>query len=241
MIPPPASPVRRVGEALIGAGEVILPGKKAQPRTSSGDITVQLKWEDPANGELKELTVSAPVALGRQKEKMPTQWESKSVTRVELSGSKVSRYHALIAVKEGQLVFVDRSSYGTYINGKLLRQSSQPLVKGDSFQIGTYEIACIPVGSESPRERRDVSLIEEEPPRSRRAPARPSTIVFDPETDKLAPLISIDRKAPETESFPPSAFEADLVSVSVLHATGLPGGRNRVRSVGRRARQLYLG
>lgn len=58
-----------------------------------------------------------------------------------LPHSTVSRVHALVRVVGHQLVFEDRSSYGSYLNGKPIKATQ--LAVGDRIGIGPYEVKVL--------------------------------------------------------------------------------------------------
>ena len=61
-----------------------------------------------------------------------------------LPHSTVSRVHAVVRVLGRQLVLEDRSSYGSYLNGKPVTSSS--LAVGDRIGIGPYEVRVLGPG-----------------------------------------------------------------------------------------------
>ena len=61
---------------------------------------------------------------------------------IPLADSQVSRSHAAIEVRDGQLVFIDLgSSNGSLVNGQRVK-GSVPLNVGDVIAIGNAEIIC---------------------------------------------------------------------------------------------------
>lgn len=109
---------------------------------------IQVTWEDPTTGELRQPVLVAPVAIGREQDQMPDQIGSQSVSRLTLPHRQVSRFHALITVSNGQLYVTDRSANGTFLNGQLLRQGSQPISSKDTLRIGPYKITASRVRSQ---------------------------------------------------------------------------------------------
>jgi hypothetical protein len=59
-----------------------------------------------------------------------------------LPHESVSRVHAVIRCVGGEMILDDRSTYGTYVNGKRVR--SQKVAPGDAIRLGPYEIAVRP-------------------------------------------------------------------------------------------------
>lgn len=107
---------------------------------SAEPMYVQLTWEDPETGELKQPILVAPIALGRETDQMPEQLGDQSVERLELSNKEISRFHALITVANQQLFITDKSANGTFINGRRITQDSQPLSSKDTLRLGPYKM-----------------------------------------------------------------------------------------------------
>lgn len=203
-------------------------------------MQVQLSWKDPLNQEQQELVFMLPVALGRDLDGMPFELDGQTVSRVVLDSEQVSRFHALITLDENQVVIVDRSTNGTYHNGRLLHQASNPLASGDTLQIGSYQIAItllLPVGMESDSNATQVvtlpstissldpdatNIHEPEPAAVPRAVTLSPTIIFNPETDNPEPYQPLELLPTRDQFPPPRIFAQQLVSVQALHATGKP-------------------
>jgi hypothetical protein len=109
---------------------------------STDPIYVQLTWEDPVTGKVQHPLLHPPVAIGRDLEQMPEKLGEKSVSRLTLENRQVSRFHALITVANYQLYVTDRSANGTFLNGQLLHQGSQPISSKDTLRIGPYKITA---------------------------------------------------------------------------------------------------
>lgn len=103
---------------------------------------VKLTWEDPITNELQQPILAAPIAIGRSQEQMPTHLGEQPVSQLELADKQISRLHALITVVNQQLYVTDKSSNGTFLNGRLLKQSSQPFSSQDTLRIGSYKITA---------------------------------------------------------------------------------------------------
>jgi pSer/pThr/pTyr-binding forkhead associated (FHA) protein len=103
-------------------------------------MQVQLVYNDPPNSpQQRLLTLSAPIAFGREAARMPSQIGGSRVSQVILSADeRISRFHAEIDYQNGQLILRDRSTGGTYVNG--IRQTETILNNGDTIQIGSYQI-----------------------------------------------------------------------------------------------------
>jgi hypothetical protein len=109
---------------------------------SAEPLYVQLMWEDPVTGELQRPLLTAPIAIGRDKEQMPEQLGEQSVSRLELADNQISRFHALITVANNQMYVTDQSTNGTFLNGRPIRPGIQPLSSKDTLRIGPYKITA---------------------------------------------------------------------------------------------------
>ena len=109
---------------------------------SAEPMYVQLNWEDPETGELKQPLLIAPIAIGRETEHMPEQVGGQKVERLELASKEISRYHALITVANQQLYITDQSTNGTFLNGQPIRPGIQPLSNKDTLRIGPYKMTA---------------------------------------------------------------------------------------------------
>ncbi|MGB5967430.1 MAG: FHA domain-containing protein [Spirulinaceae cyanobacterium] len=173
----------------------------------SSPLQIKLSWADPATGELREPVLQLPIALGREFPRMPANFGNQRVSRLVLNSFEVSRYHILLAWENGGLVVKDQKSRnGIFVNGQPQKQAT--LANGDTIQVGPYEITIIlSVGATAP------------PP----SPGRDSQIVFNPTTNVLDPQQqSLAPPTPAPRSFPPFAFQSEIVELQDLHATGLP-------------------
>ncbi|MEA5582984.1 FHA domain-containing protein [Nodularia harveyana UHCC-0300] len=166
---------------------------------------IQLIWEDPATGDRREPNLTAPIAFGREFSRLPPEIQGKRVARMLLNSNEISRYHALINWEENQLVVIDQKSVnGVFINGE--KQNRGVLANGDTLQIGPY-IITVMFGVNS----------------TSQATSPPSTIQFNPNTNIPDP--GLPATPPITHrgsNFPPPAFQAELVDLRAVHATGLP-------------------
>ena len=163
---------------------------------------IWLSWLDPITGDTKMPHLSPPIALGREFGRMPHEWDGNRVSRLVLSSSQVSRYHALITESQGQLIVIDQnSSNGLSINGT--PQTQVVIQQGDRLRIGPYEIT---VSLEAPHQAT-----------ARISSANSFIRVPDPLGEEPVPM-----PASPGNSFPPPEFQAQQVSVQSLHATGLP-------------------
>lgn len=162
---------------------------------------IRLTWQDPSTGEQQELLSSAPVAIGRNLNRMPTEYEQQPISHVVLPGSKVSGFHALI-VFEQRWIICDRSKNGVLVNNKRV-DSSLPLRHGDLLQIDTHRITFTQTQSTG-TEATQTSFIESE---------ATTTIYFESEaTERFISEIS-----PQS-SFLQQFEQSDFVSISEVYA-----------------------
>ena len=111
--------------------------------TMSGDpVMIQLSWADPMTGEIQHASQAVPVAIGRERAKMPDQLDEQPVSQLELNHQEVSRYHALITVVNQQLYVTDKSANGTYLNGRLVRAGGQAFSSKDTLRVGPCKITA---------------------------------------------------------------------------------------------------
>ncbi|WP_017656093.1 FHA domain-containing protein [Fortiea contorta] len=103
-------------------------------------MQIQLRWEDSVTGEHWDVTFTLPVALGSKPEAMPNRLNNQPVDQLLLQSKVVSRYHALIALENDQLVITDKSTNGSYLNGKWFNKSHHSFQSGDCLKIGPYVI-----------------------------------------------------------------------------------------------------
>lgn len=170
---------------------------------STGSLQIQLSWQDPTTGELREPILTLPIALGREFAQMPDQSGGERVSRIVLDSSQVSRFHAFLDLEQSNLVISDHNSRnGTWING--VRQTRGVLNSGDSFQVGPYRIVVTTVApratARSRRSSEDSFIQIPEP--------------HDPEPEQP--------RVKTAKAFPPPCFQAQQVVVQDLYATGLP-------------------
>lgn len=173
-------------------------------------MQIRLSWDEPATGERRDPILSLPVAIGREFAQLPAEIAGRRVSRLVFNSLQVSRYHVSIDLEQGQLVVSDQnSSNGTFVNGQPQRQCV--IQSGDSVQIGPYYI--------------NVSLLTATNQATRLPSSGDSQIFFNPQTNIPDPKINQPPPpvaAPAARSFPPAAFQSQLVDVNAIHATGLP-------------------
>jgi len=138
---------------------------------ANDSIYIQLSWDDPDTGELKESVHPVPVALGRDFSQLPETVGDQNVSRIVLDNKQVSRFHALLTSGTNrQLLVVDRSANGSFLNGRRVHQSSQPLSGRDTLRIGPYKILVTQM-SEGDTEATELNMRE-----SRMAQAQTSSM-----------------------------------------------------------------
>lgn len=197
-------------------------------------MQIQLTWEDPVTGELRQPVFNIPVALGREIGQMPTTIDGQQVSRAVFRSEEISRFHALIEFVNGQMSIGDRSANGTFVNGEKIHRTSKPIASGDTLQIGPYSVTIGLLATTeanptkiltpestiifNPNTNILSSKVAEAPKNTEPSPA----ISFNPDTDALATNQPQIPQVPNTlTAFPPSdLFAADRISVAALHATG---------------------
>jgi pSer/pThr/pTyr-binding forkhead associated (FHA) protein len=103
---------------------------------------VRLTWQDLSTGEQQSVFATPPIAFGRDWNQLPAQHQGQSVTRVLLTGSRVSRFHALIQTVQDRVQLSDQnSSNGVQVNA--VPESVCLLKTGDRIQIGSYQITIV--------------------------------------------------------------------------------------------------
>lgn len=153
---------------------------------------IQLTWQDPDTEEQQSFVSQQPIALGRDWHQLPEQYQGQPVTRIVLTDTKVSRFHALILCGPDQAQILDQnSSNGLQVNGA--RQVVGVLRTGDRIQIGAYEITVTLMSGVAPPQQDSVILVPE-------------------------PVAA----AEATSTFPPPCFQSRQVDVQALYATRLP-------------------
>jgi hypothetical protein len=106
---------------------------------NSQPLRLRLTWTDTATGDCRSPILDLPIALGRIFEAMPATINGERVSRIALSSSQVSRFHAVIGTEGDSIVLTDTGSRnGTFVNG--VRQTRCVLANGDMLQVGPYAI-----------------------------------------------------------------------------------------------------
>ncbi|WRH66693.1 MAG: FHA domain-containing protein [Planktothrix sp. GU0601_MAG3] len=137
---------------------------------------------------------------------MPSTVNGEKVSRIVLTGERVSRFHGLITREQGKLMVTDTGSRnGILVNG--IVQSRCCIQEGDTLQIGQYNIT--------------ISFITN----NFNIPNQKSSqISFNTQTNLPIPPVSAPTiSSSNQESFPPPSFlDIAQVSLTQLQATGLP-------------------
>ncbi|MBD1851995.1 FHA domain-containing protein [Cyanobacteria bacterium FACHB-502] len=203
-------------------------------------MEIQLTWNDPVTSEPQQQIARLPIAIGRDQPFLPAMLDDQPVFPLLLLNAdhEVSRYHGLLFEVEGQVIYEDRSTNGSSVNGQSISRDRLRLYPGDRLQIGAYLITIAFARLAAPTQVINPPLAAPQstiiinpqeasipvPP----APARLSTIIFNPETDRIESRVESNvtpsRPTVTTRNvFPPAdVFAADRVSISALHATGYP-------------------
>lgn len=202
-------------------------------------MQLQLTWDDPVTEEVQQRVSPLPIALGRELSQLPNEIDGQPVHQLVLldTNHEISRYHALIFAATGEVILEDRSTNGTYLNEERVLRDRRSVVSGDTIRVGTYNITvtvladsdanATQLGSSSTivftpaTEILPASELEPDPVQP---VARSTTIIFDPETDRLESQVVPPTQPRATRRvFPPAdVFSAELVSINALHATGYP-------------------
>jgi len=196
-------------------------------------MPLQLSWEDPTSLEQQQEEFNLPLAIGKKERDIPDTLENgQPLSKAIFVSEEISRYHALITWDQSELTLTDCSTNGTFVNGKRVKQASQPITSGDTLQIGPYyimlavipesdatEVVAVPSDIYEPQ----TNIVEPSVNTSANTPPE-STILFDPETDLPNSQASSSSQATTPLSaFPPPEFlEPEKVSLQSLQATGDP-------------------
>ena len=172
-------------------------------------LRLRLTWKDTATGDCRSPILDLPIALGRIFEAMPPTINGERVSRIALSSSQVSRFHAVISTVGDTIAVTDTGSRnGTFVNGT--RQTRCVLANGDMLQIGPYAIGIsFAINS---TETQSVN----------------SHIFFNPQTNGPDPALGKQMVSPLPQTgsigeFPPIAFlQANQVTMRSLQSMGLP-------------------
>jgi acyl-CoA reductase-like NAD-dependent aldehyde dehydrogenase/pSer/pThr/pTyr-binding forkhead associated (FHA) protein len=102
--------------------------------------SIHLNWYDPNENQPFEYSGTLPLTIGRDED-----------NTIALKGTRVSRRHARIEEKDGQVVMVDlASSNGTLVNGKRIKDAQAPLPDGIQFVIDPFEFRITIVKDKKP-------------------------------------------------------------------------------------------
>ena len=196
-------------------------------------MQIQISWEDPVTGEMRQPVFNIPVALGREIGQMPTSIDGQQVSRAVFRSEEISRFHALIALVGGQMSIADRSSNGIFLNGEKVKGASKPIANGDTIQIGPYSLAigllaavAEPTKVLAPEStiifNPNTNVLNSQQVQAQQNATPLPTISFNPDTDVLQTQIPQIPQTPHTLTAfpPPEIFAGDRVSVQELHATG---------------------
>ena len=180
-------------------------------------MKVNLVYNDPpSSSQQRQLNLEVPIALGRDPNKMPAMIEGRRVAKVILAPDirTVSRFHAVIDLKNGQLEVQDcNSSHGTFINNK--RQNRSVLNGGDILTIGEYKIEVTFTITNT--------HISTE-----------SFIGFDSKTGlwTSSVLYNTSSNTSISNDFPPAFFQEKLISESDIYQTGLDVKKYKYLAIG---------
>ena len=180
-------------------------------------MKVKLRWTTPKTRESQERTYSLPIGIGRDSTAIQSQQGNKTVSKLELYGyDSISRYHVLITESNNNLIIHNKShSNDIQVNDQTIKtQSRGSLHHGDTIVIEPFRIYC-EIVSTAPATPIPANPYDNQAP--------PTTIIFDPQTDRVT-TIQIDRDIYDHDNdFPlPEFSQAEYVNVENLRNTGLP-------------------
>ncbi len=196
-------------------------------------MEIQLITQNSITEEQEQEIFTLPLVFGREISQLPSQWKNENTTPVVLfdSSSQISRFHAVISASNGQFILEDKSSNGTIVNEQKIFKESRQITNGDIIKIGNYAITVVFLAPEtqiisfgnSTIFNPDSSITSAS---NQQRKTRPSTIIFNPETDEIEDQSSQSTplEVNTTRSFfpPPEIFNQEKVSLSSLYNTNLP-------------------
>jgi type IV pilus assembly protein PilB len=98
-------------------------------------MQIRLSWQNLETGEWRTPVLTLPIALGRVFERMPSTVNGEKVSRIVLTGERVSRFHGLITREQGNLMLTDTGSRnGILVNG--IVQTQTDTKRGYTFAAG---------------------------------------------------------------------------------------------------------
>lgn len=104
-------------------------------------VTVTLVWNDPITEAEQEIVAMTPIAIGRNPAAIAAQGIPER-QHVILNSLQVSRFHALIEWKDGELIVSDQNSRnGILVNGASCDRAV--LVDGDVLHVGPFQISIL--------------------------------------------------------------------------------------------------
>ncbi len=224
-----------VQRAVIKSGDVLQFGSYAvtvdivsQLEDELPDDSITLRWLDPETNTEREVIAEMPITIGRSGE-----------VDVAIPVGQISRSHATISLKDGQVVVTDLgSSNGTFINGEQLETGY--LQDGDILRLGTIEITVSLAASVSSERSSSVIrqldgtiLLDED--ESNADANMPTTKAIDPQ--ELQPSQEMMPGSPQPiprpqQNFPPSSFNQPIVSVAALKTDQYPVEETQFLAVG---------
>lgn len=200
---PPATPVTAAVPDATVVFEVEDVPSRAEAPAGQHESELTLRWTDPITKQSQEQVVMPPVSFGRN-----------PGSTILLEDPRISRDHAVIQQHGNELILINHSQAGTFLNGERCEQAA--IKAGDSIQMVTYTF----VVAEIKVQRLEETAYELAPN---------ATLVFNPDTDEVLPSQVL---LPKSQGFPPSFFDAPLVKVSQLRRTGLPVDETTYLAVG---------
>ena len=164
-------------------------------------MKLQLRWYE--NNQAQEVIATTPIYIGRNKEE----------NDIVIHNKNISRRHACLMVKDGQLIIIDLNSQnGVFIRGIRVQEGRIP-------QHGHIQIANIPF--------QVTALMPSDSVNEIWSLAEKQTLYFSPDTDQLDDSNSYNQSQ---SSFPPSFFKNTEIPISTLHNSHTPVEGKRVCS-----------
>jgi pSer/pThr/pTyr-binding forkhead associated (FHA) protein len=187
-------------------------------------MDVQLTWDNPITAEQQQQILALPIAFGRVVEALPVDIDGQPITPFQLldTNKKISRYHALLRMVEGQLIIEDYSANGSLVDGVRIQRGRHYLSSGSSLGIGNYDLTIVLVNEavSNPSNDADDTIISPIQPLGLAGNSAPlsSTIIFHPQSDDLQalPPRSIQAHAPSATFPPPEFLAARQVNIDHL-------------------------
>ena len=156
-------------------------------------LSLRLHWTD-IEGRPQKYEGTLPVTLGRHQD-----------NTIQFEAQKVSRWHARLEMQGDEVVLIDNSANGTFVNGQPVGRTA--LENGDEIEIGPFLLTVIlhDKATDSESTLSDTDSID-------------ATLVSEEDFLTIPPVLAAAHKT----TFPPDAFDQQLVPVQLLQDNDLP-------------------